>query len=453
VYNFRTILNTCSRMFRDEAYYLSRRFRNLADRVISDRQIMFRTNGQIRCVSLDIYAQMGIVLVLIGGLAWVGYSAYVQIEQDRLVASKDREIGSLRLAYGNLKGDLNRSETRFHSIARTLETKHAYLMALVDRKTGLAKLNRQQKAVPELKDQDLARARISDSRRALLTQLGQLELVLKGLGRRNQEFVENTSDSTILVSVAKQVRLGRERKRLIARVETLEGRLLALGRSQKLALTSIAEQTVDEFYKVKKLISGTGIDIDNLLAQSASPSATAQGGPFIAAGSEGIARRSVPESIGIMNDQINRWDDLRKLIQIIPLATPSDHYYLASGYGKRRDPVNGRWAMHHGVDMAGVYRSQVRSTAPGVVVSVGWNGNYGRMIEIDHGQGIRTRYGHLRRILVRRGQKVGFREKIGEMGNSGRSTGTHLHYEVTVNGKTRDPLKFIEAGKYVLKGL
>jgi murein DD-endopeptidase MepM/ murein hydrolase activator NlpD len=154
-----------------------------------------------------------------------------------------------------------------------------------------------------------------------------------------------------------------------------------------------------------------------------------------------------------MNDQINRWDDLRKLIQIIPLATPSDHYYLASGYGKRRDPVNGRWAMHHGVDMAGVYRSQVRSTAPGVVVSVGWNGNYGRMIEIDHGQGIRTRYGHLRRILVRRGQKVGFREKIGEMGNSGRSTGTHLHYEVTVNGKTRDPLKFIEAGKYVLKGL
>jgi murein DD-endopeptidase MepM/ murein hydrolase activator NlpD len=75
------------------------------------------------------------------------------------------------------------------------------------------------------------------------------------------------------------------------------------------------------------------------------------------------------------------------------------------------------------------------------------------MIEIDHGMGVRTRYGHLRRIFVKRGQKVDLRQKIGQMGTSGRSTGTHLHYEVSVNGKPQDPMKFLQAGEYVLKGL
>ena len=108
--------------------------------------------------------------------------------------------------------------------------------------------------------------------------------------------------------------------------------------------------------------------------------------------------------------------------------------------------------MHYGIDLAGVYHSPVRATAPGVVVRVGWNGSYGRVVEIDHGLGLRTRYGHLHRILVKRGQKVGFRRKIGQMGNSGRSTGAHVHYEILVNGKPLDPAKFMEAGEHVLKG-
>jgi murein DD-endopeptidase MepM/ murein hydrolase activator NlpD len=95
----------------------------------------------------------------------------------------------------------------------------------------------------------------------------------------------------------------------------------------------------------------------------------------------------------------------------------------------------------------------VLATAPGVVVNVGWNGNYGRLIEVDHGMGIRTRYGHLRRILVQAGQRVELRQKIGEMGSSGRSTGIHLHYEILVNGEPRDPMKFLQAGEYVFKGL
>ena len=105
-----------------------------------------------------------------------------------------------------------------------------------------------------------------------------------------------------------------------------------------------------------------------------------------------------------------------------------------------------------GVDLGGVPRSRVYSTSPGVVTFVGNKGPYGRMVEIDHGLGLRTRYGHLRKILVKLKEKVAFRHKIGQMGSSGRSTGSHVHYEVLFDGKPIDPMKFLKAGMYVFKG-
>jgi murein DD-endopeptidase MepM/ murein hydrolase activator NlpD len=94
----------------------------------------------------------------------------------------------------------------------------------------------------------------------------------------------------------------------------------------------------------------------------------------------------------------------------------------------------------------------VWSTAPGTVTFVGRRGPYGRLVEIDHGYGLVTRYGHLRKILVKKGESVGFRHKIGIMGSTGRSTGRHVHYEVLFEGKPQDPAKFMKAGKYVFKG-
>jgi murein DD-endopeptidase MepM/ murein hydrolase activator NlpD len=199
------------------------------------------------------------------------------------------------------------------------------------------------------------------------------------------------------------------------------------------------------------LIASTGVNVDKLLTRlgDAGPGV---GGPFIPAGPDAGASRAMPASLGSLDRHLERLDDMRKLASFLPLAAPSAHYYIASEFGRRRDPLNRRWAMHYGVDLAGVHRSPVLATAPGVVVSAGWNGNYGRMVEIDHGMGIRTRYGHLRRFVVKKGQRVELCQKIGEMGSSGRSTGTHLHYELLVNGQPRNPVKFLQAGEYVLKG-
>jgi murein DD-endopeptidase MepM/ murein hydrolase activator NlpD len=102
--------------------------------------------------------------------------------------------------------------------------------------------------------------------------------------------------------------------------------------------------------------------------------------------------------------------------------------------------------------MAANLRTTVMATAAGKVVFSGWKGRYGRMVEIDHGAGIKTRYGHLRRASVKRGQQVRLGDKIGQLGSSGRSTGPHVHYEIVIDGKQIDPNRFIKAGKDVFKG-
>ncbi|MCZ6846993.1 MAG: M23 family metallopeptidase, partial [Alphaproteobacteria bacterium] len=117
----------------------------------------------------------------------------------------------------------------------------------------------------------------------------------------------------------------------------------------------------------------------------------------------------------------------------------------------RRDPFNNRLAMHPGLDFASRKKIAVHVTAPGTVAFVGWNGGYGKVVEVDHGLGIRTRFAHLSRIFVKRGQNLEFREKVGLVGSTGRSTSTHLHYEVMVDGQQLDPANFLRAGQYVFK--
>ena len=112
----------------------------------------------------------------------------------------------------------------------------------------------------------------------------------------------------------------------------------------------------------------------------------------------------------------------------------------------RPDPFLGRMAMHTGLDMRDAYGSIVHATAAGVVESAGYNGGYGNMVDIDHGNGVVTRYAHLSGILVQEGQTIRVGEPIGKLGSSGRSTGPHLHYEVRINDEPVDPTRFLKAG-------
>jgi murein DD-endopeptidase MepM/ murein hydrolase activator NlpD len=140
---------------------------------------------------------------------------------------------------------------------------------------------------------------------------------------------------------------------------------------------------------------------------------------------------------------------LEQAAQQLPFARPTSAMEESSSYGVRIDPFTHLPAFHSGLDFPGQRMAPVAATAPGVVAFTGLRAGYGETVEIDHGGGLKTRYGHLAAISVQVGQRVALGERLGAMGSTGRSTGTHLHYEVWLNGRPMNPERYLKAGAYV----
>jgi murein DD-endopeptidase MepM/ murein hydrolase activator NlpD len=184
--------------------------------------------------------------------------------------------------------------------------------------------------------------------------------------------------------------------------------------------------------------------------------ADGRGGPLISAGD--------PRALAVVLDvdpafaaRIQRaaasMDTYRQLSAAsasLPLRAPAPYgTHQSSGFGVRSDPIDGEAAFHSGLDFAGPTNTPVFATAPGTVSFTGQRSGYGNVIEIDHGHGLKTRFAHLRTISVAVGQRVAIGTRIGGIGSTGRSTGPHLHYEVWLNGRAQNPLRFLRAGQYV----
>ncbi len=138
------------------------------------------------------------------------------------------------------------------------------------------------------------------------------------------------------------------------------------------------------------------------------------------------------------------------VVDNLPLAQPVGvPWRVTSNYGLRVDPFNKRPGWHNGIDVGAYWNAPITTTGPGVVSFAGTKSGYGRIVEVDHGHGFKSRYGHLKRINVKKGDTVAIGDVVGAMGSTGRSTGPHLHYEVWFNGKPYDPVEFLKAGKHV----
>jgi murein DD-endopeptidase MepM/ murein hydrolase activator NlpD len=132
--------------------------------------------------------------------------------------------------------------------------------------------------------------------------------------------------------------------------------------------------------------------------------------------------------------------------RLIPTAVPVREAALGSPFGIRTDPIAGLRAMHEGIDFNAEAGTPVVAAADGVVLSAGWQGDFGNMVEVDHGAGLTTRYAHLSRMSARPGTMIKRGEPIGAVGNTGRSTGSHLHFEVRVAGVAQNPARFLRQG-------
>lgn len=179
---------------------------------------------------------------------------------------------------------------------------------------------------------------------------------------------------------------------------------------------------------------------------------TGQGGPLTPITMSTKGSGPDPDSLRA-NQILERLDSLnlyRIAVQKTPFAEPvRGAFRYTSGFGPRRDPKTGRTRVHEGTDFAASHGTPIHATADGVVSHAGWQGGYGRLVKIRHDFGLETRYAHLSNIRVREGQRVSRGDRIGDMGNTGRSTGTHLHYEVRINGRPVNPMTYIKAARDV----
>lgn len=195
--------------------------------------------------------------------------------------------------------------------------------------------------------------------------------------------------------------------------------------------------------KAEAAIRGFGLD-PRALARAAS----AQGGPFIPWKGD---RNGLGDELKALSSALARLDLLERTLVAIPSGQPTATPMLSSSYGYRRDPFNGSAAFHAGIDFPGRYGQPILAAARGKISYVGQRQGYGNVIEITHGNGLMTRYAHLAGFNARIGQSVSRGDAIGRMGSTGRSTGTHLHFEVRMNDAAINPRRFLEARKDVLE--
>lgn len=221
--------------------------------------------------------------------------------------------------------------------------------------------------------------------------------------------------------------------------------------AQQFALLEKASATAQTRLRdAQAILRRLGLDQSRFVQQSSGR--TGLGGPFVPSGAGlagGTAQGADPRFAELyMNWQ--RVSQLEAAMAALPVFAPAANTSFTSGFGFRYDPFSGRGAMHAGIDLAGAHGEPIRASAAGRVVRAERNGAYGLAVDIDHGHGILTRYAHLSRIDVRVGDQVRMGQRIGAMGSTGRSTGTHLHFEVRIDDRPVNPRPFLESARYVL---
>jgi len=193
---------------------------------------------------------------------------------------------------------------------------------------------------------------------------------------------------------------------------------------------------------IQRILANTGVDVPEKLAAAEFGADSAIGGPYVAPETAAVFENSISQ-LDLALDQFER---VKNFAQKLPFNNPAPGRQITSLFGNRVDPFLGKLAMHAGIDFRQKTGSEVRATGAGVVINAGPFGGYGYMVEIDHGNGITTRYGHLSKILVDKGEVIREGEIIAQSGSTGRSTGPHLHYEVRRKGQAVDPMRFLNAG-------
>lgn len=359
-----------------------------------EREFFMRSQGQVRFITMTTRMQMAAAgLAAVALLGWGGSMGFMAISQ--------WQASSERAQLVSREADVADAETRLAAYRDDLEATTADLEKRQDFLDGLLT------ALPE-------------------------DLLAEGDNESSGTVSDSTGEAAELISmieraVPEALGLAQLEARQIAFVERL---------------TRYADRRAQ---RTEQAIRSLGLDLRMVMVADDD----ALGGPLEMLSSE--ADGSLDPRFERLALSLSRMSALERGLSEIPQVMPADMRNISSGFGYRRDPFNGRAAMHRGLDFKSPRGAPILAAADGRVSFVGNKSGYGRVVEITHGNGMMTRYAHMSAWNARVGQEVVAGDQIGRIGNSGRSTGPHLHFEVHINGTAVNPRPFLETAPHVLE--
>tara|TARA_B100001057_G_C22809388_1_gene934786 strand:- start:630 stop:1793 length:1164 start_codon:yes stop_codon:yes gene_type:complete len=367
------------------------------------RQLLIRQNGEVKHVVLAPWFQLFTVLLILGTITWVGISSFrVYSQTNKITDIEQNQIDKQQVWQKQVQEQKALHAKQLEQLA-VLEQKQALLQGMIE-------------SLP---------ASISKEAIKLEEQLE--SPVNQDKGEFHEPLVDEepkNKHASLLTPI------------------TFAARYERLNKYYEHNFALIDAQINKRHDAILAMLKGAGLEsaLEQHLALSAQTSA--QGGPL-----DVFDEAKIPGQFLAIVDKLLLLNNLENFLTELPnsLPLPAAKYYISSNFGLRKDPMNNRRAFHKGVDLAGWHKTEIFAPADARVLRAGKNGGYGNFIELEHKNGLVTRFGHLNKIKVKKGQTIAKNEVIGLMGSTGRSTSTHLHYEVLLDGKHVNPLKITKA--------
>lgn len=385
------------------------------------RQIFLRSEGRVRFLTIGTGLQIVLLLALVSALGWGIVATHSHFTQATLIRSHQETVAGMAGEYDELAEGYQTLEGDLEARTRNLEARQRFLEDIV------------RESVPTA----------SDALKAATD---------PGSSRAEDPSAEAASDPS-------------EQTRTISFLETLfgdgdalpldvvepsdaeiEDGLKVIEQRQSRLAAYMIEHKKQDLARIDTAMSQTGVNALDLASAWSPDTNAAKGGPFEPTGD--FTAVFAADDADVFQDLRQIWETVELAtmsLESVPVGKPAEKYYISSPFGPRIDPLRKVRANHPGLDLAGWPGTHILATAPGTVIHASWNGPYGNMIEIDHGNGFHTRYGHMRRLRVTVGETVNTGDHIGDMGKTGRVTDTHLHYEIWFKGEYIDPAPFLKA--------
>lgn len=371
--------------------------------LVSPKEIIYRSPNRIKVLTFSPRFQI-IVLSLFGVFFFACvYAYYVYSKSGGIILDKEREIESTKGAYVELVSDI-------------------------------AALHKNMKPTKALEEQ------------ALL-----VEDKIKGL-TDEKAWINNKdlSDKITLNEAVLQRDLAKsERDILKKQIDDLEKIIKEIKAAELEVLEKVEQIASKEISKIKSSLNSINEPLKkrglyfNILANS--KKAGGKGGAYIPDRKYIANDKQIDAKINKIFETADNIDYYKEAIKYVPIGKPVWSYWVTSHYGSRADPFKGTKATHKGVDLASRTGNKIRIKAKGKVTKAEYSGAYGNLVVVDHENGFVTKYAHMNKIYVKKGQRVEFDEVLGEVGSTGRSTGPHLHYEVSYLGVDVNPINFVKA--------